>query len=555
MNKGWMCAVGALLVFLICTASVPVQAAEGWQIHPNELARDYEGNWHWANNWQPYAADGNATNVSSYYWLKVPLPDSLPDKAALFFTTDDHELEAYYDGVRIYRYGNLKPKERLLGSTWHMIALPEKAAGGELYLHVYANNPRNRLHLDDVRIAPERELYAELIRDNLDYMFAASLGVMMLLFMGGAWLLLKETIYLRTGCFFLLLAIWAVGESPLGRFFWDDPAAWRYLVLACMYALPISFAFMLGQFAAPRWRASVKLCRALLLLYAVLAISGSVFKAGLLRDAMTGYFLLLVAGIVVFLGSLIAAVRDGNQEARWLCGGVAVLPLLAVYDIAGGFCHWVPWHHHTTTLGCVSLAFVLLAVFCRRMSERRQLQEANHRLQERVNYVTHLSQTDPLTGLYNRIRFNQAMEQLKQERSDDATLILFDIDYFKRVNDSCGHDVGDRVLVELARLVSATVGDSGMVARLGGEEFAVLCRKPGLAAAVELAERLRQSIEQRFAEEPRPITCSFGVSRWRGGDTPERFAKRADQALYAAKEGGRNRICSENVISIKGRIG
>ena len=101
------------------------------------------------------------------------------------------------------------------------------------------------------------------------------------------------------------------------------------------------------------------------------------------------------------------------------------------------------------------------------------------------------------------------------------------------------------MLVELARTVSAAVGESCLLARLGGEEFAVLCKNFAIEDAVKLAERLRSTIEERFTDCAQPVTCSFGVSSWRQGDSPERFTKRADQALYEAKEHGRNCICVE----------
>lgn len=150
---------------------------------------------------------------------------------------------------------------------------------------------------------------------------------------------------------------------------------------------------------------------------------------------------------------------------------------------------------------------------------------------------------DPLTGIANRRGFLEQVAALSPERSHGCLAIL-DIDFFKQVNDRLGHDQGDRVLCAFADRLSAQIRRVDLVARWGGEEFAILFRE----STEEEADWTLSRIAAQMRETPigevdgRTITFSAGVSRWRGEDVEETL-QLADQALYDAKRGGRDRIC------------
>ena len=159
--------------------------------------------------------------------------------------------------------------------------------------------------------------------------------------------------------------------------------------------------------------------------------------------------------------------------------------------------------------------------------------------------VERLATTDELTGIANRREFTRILNsELDRARRYGAplSLIMYDLDHFKRVNDSFGHDVGDQVLQEVARLVNENIRSVDTAGRWGGEEFMVLMPQTVAASARTAAEKLRQAIAQHRFAEVGTVTASFGVALFTPRDDRDSLLKKADQALYQAKARGRNRV-------------
>jgi len=176
---------------------------------------------------------------------------------------------------------------------------------------------------------------------------------------------------------------------------------------------------------------------------------------------------------------------------------------------------------------------------------RAALEAKNAKLQLQSAQLEELATTDALTGLWNRRKFNDLVvgEVARARRyTQPLSLGLLDVDHFKRVNDTYGHDVGDAVLRELACLVRGQVRTVDVVARWGGEEFVVLGPGVSLAGCLELAERIRGVVAAHVFPAAGPVTVSIGVTAYSQGDSPTALFSRADKALYAAKERGRDRV-------------
>jgi diguanylate cyclase (GGDEF)-like protein len=179
--------------------------------------------------------------------------------------------------------------------------------------------------------------------------------------------------------------------------------------------------------------------------------------------------------------------------------------------------------------------------------------EKRLKLQELARDLRFQATTDPLTGLSNRLKFDQtlAAEMSRSMRYETPlSLVLYDIDNFKVVNDIHGHQTGDKVLVQLSRFVAGLLRNTDLLARWGGEEFVILTPGSDGETAYQVAEKLKNAIEQVKFDEIETVTCSFGVAQYVYGDTAETLISRADDALYRAKLNGRNQVELASLPSI-----
>lgn len=174
----------------------------------------------------------------------------------------------------------------------------------------------------------------------------------------------------------------------------------------------------------------------------------------------------------------------------------------------------------------------------KRLKINNKALQKNHELQIRAKL-------DALTGAMNKGSFNEIIGykiiEAKHFKSP-LSIIIFDVDHFKKINDTYGHPVGDKVLAELATVIRKNIRKSEIFVRWGGEEFIILLQNTSLYNATMVAEKLRKAVENHNFPHVKNITCSFGVTSLKENDTIESFIKRADQALYNAKENGRNRV-------------
>lgn len=159
-----------------------------------------------------------------------------------------------------------------------------------------------------------------------------------------------------------------------------------------------------------------------------------------------------------------------------------------------------------------------------------------------------MSVTDGLTGIYNRSKFDNELEkwvEVSRRYNTNLSLVIYDIDNFKTINDSYGHLVGDKVLVDIVKIVMKVIRKTDVFARWGGEEFTILLPNTEIDQAVDISRRLRRMISEYQFDEVGKVTCSFGVSYLKKNDDIETFLHRADQRLYLAKSIGKNTVISQ----------
>lgn len=184
------------------------------------------------------------------------------------------------------------------------------------------------------------------------------------------------------------------------------------------------------------------------------------------------------------------------------------------------------------------------------LNERTKAQAMNH-LESARTLLNHLATVDPLTNVFNRRYFfdrAQVEIEIAKLRKNRTSILLLDIDHFKKINDTYGHPVGDQILLGMVALCQGSLREMDTLARLGGEEFIILLPETGPAAARHIAERLRRTLEHTPIQTdagPLNVTISIGIISHPISETDlpiHKLVQRADQAMYLAKRSGRNRV-------------
>ena len=248
--------------------------------------------------------------------------------------------------------------------------------------------------------------------------------------------------------------------------------------------------------------------------------------------------LVLVAGGCLAYGYSILGVAGETRDPAQLGGNLAQLGriifgtgvLLATANIFG--------------------IFFIYPLIRKQVREESKLRAMTESLSARSVTLEHAALTDGLTGMQNRRYFDDALREYLEEFrriGKPVGLLVLDLDHFKSVNDTHGHDVGDEVLRVVAGCLREFTRYHDVVARLGGEEFAVVAPNMDTDMLIKLAERIRKAIASLSVTTGNVrlrVTTSVGIAIWDGKENAEQFYRRADRMLYEAKRLGRNRVCA-----------
>ena len=194
--------------------------------------------------------------------------------------------------------------------------------------------------------------------------------------------------------------------------------------------------------------------------------------------------------------------------------------------------------------------FLIYPMIKKQSSEHDRLEDMTKKLSAKSDNMEQVALTDGLTGLQNRRYFDDALaEYLDEFRriNKPVGLIVLDLDHFKMINDTHGHDVGDEVLRTVALCLKNFTRFHDIAARVGGEEFAVVAPNMDVEHLAKFAERIRRAIAELVVVSGNvhlKITTSIGLTIWDGTEEPDAFYRRADKMLYQAKRQGRNRVCA-----------
>jgi diguanylate cyclase (GGDEF)-like protein len=222
------------------------------------------------------------------------------------------------------------------------------------------------------------------------------------------------------------------------------------------------------------------------------------------------------------------------------------LRISAVYQNVDG--NWLMEHMHLsfpTEAHDADEAYPIKEIEERASVLEKLVQERTQELQQAQEELERLAETDPMTGLYNRMKMDKTLHteiQRAQRYQTTFSIVLFDLDNFKEINDTRGHQIGDQLLEELATVIRHRVRNTDVIGRWGGDEFLIISPETNLEDAALLAETIRITLSTHSFKNDIHITSSFGVATWLDNDSQDTLIDRADKALYKAKGSGKDQV-------------
>jgi diguanylate cyclase (GGDEF)-like protein len=530
---------------------------------------------------------GNYGFTSSAYWFRLKLdnPGQSRQKLLLIETP-------WLDNIQLYTPDAGSYRQRVAGDTLPFTARDYDHQDFVFPLHLPAGTSTIylRVQTDDPFMVPISLYTAEAFhqRDRkLAYYYGLFYGALLIMFLYNAFLYLslRDNSYLFYCIYllsFLLMNLSYNGFTyPL---LWpDSPRLMNDFYPLMIYLFQVTGLLFAISFLQTRTRLP-GLHRVLrgfvFLLLAALLITG-LTRDHMLMNATAIYLVLIYAPLVAVAG--FAALASGFRAARFfIAASLATLVGASVTAMtASGLLPYSFAAFHAAEFGIlVDITLLSLALADRinimhtekeqaqqqliahEQEARHNLHSANETLEQKVaertrelEFAKELAEmqarTDFLTGLNNRHAFEEtAVTEISRAHryGHPLSLVVFDLDRFKEINDEYGHAAGDTVLFTVAQTARMELRDSDVLGRLGGEEFAVLLPGIGLEAGLTTAERLRIALEENaadYGDHDVPFTASFGVTALYESDrTLDSLLQRADQAMYRAKQQGRNRVCA-----------
>lgn len=560
----------AMLLFSssnLLAASSP-QSLQGWEYRWGDSPYNADSRPLWlqsdSTGWQSIDSPSNppGRDGHEHLWLRTTVPAGEWSDPVLFITSINLIGQVYLGDELIYQYGEFddQGKGDFAGWPWHMIDLPENSTGQTLTFRFYSYYTSIGLW-GQVQVMERIEVLKQVIHDS-----AQDLGVSALVLV----LAILATIFAligpeRRGFGSIALFAYASGlmllaETPARQLIADAPLAWDTLRAGSYYTLPVALGLLLSYWlegTAKRWITHLWVIH---LIYLVLAIG--LVQLGMVSLSLTFpiFDVMLALTLPIMLALALMRFQRLNLEQRLLVVSFTFFAPLLLADmvVAHGFVDWcsVPLSYGTLAFSLANAAIFLWHY----RHTQQQLAMANETLEQQVAARTAdldrlvqelegLSRKDPLTGLHNRRHFDTAFEhqcQRVKQHASQLSVLMLDVDHFKRINDDFGHDAGDAVLVEIALLLRHHLRDMDVLCRFGGEEFIALLPATSRIAAESRAKALLTSIaHQVFAYQGTPlrqITLSCGVATYPDHtQDPKKLLRLADEALYQAKHSGRNR--------------
>ena len=504
-----------------------------------------------ARDWKSFAFPAPppfAEGTRKLYETTQVLPGGDED-TLLFFTTGE-KVRVFLDEKLVYTYDETVLNSAGGGRMWHLVHLPQVAHPYALTLELSSGDPHTLGVYWSFSLGTEQRETERIFLSDMTLILTLPVAVCMLCITAlFYWREHRDRRLYRTLLTFLgNFILWGIAALNTKYFLTDAVLFWWYVLTIAAYFLPITAYAIVYEVLKGRERRVVGwFIRAFFLLLTAALLLEFSGMHGLGRLFLFEFVLMASFGPFIFWWCARAA-RQGDDYCRSLLVPIILFTLFGILDGVNTYLHFLPGDMFLCPFGIYGIAVFLLAILKRMTHREETLGERASQLRSAIVTARDRETHDPLTHALSRAAFRPLLERylVRAEQKQQAfSLIMFDIDHFKQVNDTYGHEAGDSVLVRLTQAVRANLASRYPILRWGGEEFFVFCPEMTLAAAAALAEILRSAARSVRVAEP-VVTASFGVASYHGAsDTADALCARVDAALYAAKQGGRDRVVCE----------
>lgn len=547
-----------LIVAVCCFAKAEAASWQGeWLYRPGMVPQAYERitDAYWlpeagtvSEGWQSFDYPERPPLGADVHWVALSRtisPAEVRDNTLTFATTNE-SVRLWLGGRLIYEYGNFRDMPLGDGYRWHIVVLPEFYSPTQLTFELYSNSPYQLGQVDSLGLSSEMEAMQTLFWQDVPNLMAipVCLLLMVIMLLYYHFTSRKERkLYFAIVGFLGIFALWLLCAAKLTLLIFDAPVFWWYALSILAYLLPISANLIVYEVLRGEPGTRIDLVVGAEVVLFVIAMTGEMMGLHLMNRMMAVYYPLLLLSESVAAYWLWRKASKGDYRARALLSSVVAFTLCGVADGLAGHFHLWAQRSFVTPFAILPFCYFIFVLIGRQLAYQREMAARQADLEYEAAVATEMAERDPLTGCYNRQRLDKlAAESLNASQQEHLpmSVLLLDIDHFKRINDEYGHSTGDTVLKDFTSVVRQALDRSKPFIRWGGEEFLIFCPQLGMKEALDFAEKLRRLVSARKVGGV-DVTCSIGVAVWHGRvDSFQSLFKRVDQALYMAKNAGRN---------------
>lgn len=498
--------------------------------------------------------------------LSTRLPKILRlNSPALFFVTRNEAVRVYLDSELLYDGQDFWRNRHVYGNRWHLVDLPDNYMGRQLTFQLYAENQKDLGRLMHVSVDEGMVQMQQIFKhDGFVYVLLPLSLIIIVILMQHYWVNDSHSCVGHPFiiAFILLCMVQAVAGMWSVLLVFDSMFFWYNAFMLSTLLLTVPLQLLACNLLEGRACSFVRGILVVSLLFFVLACADEAAEIGLAEAVRVGSYWWSNLGLVVIS---IFLYWQGRQEAycRSLSWPIMATALAGIAIGVAWQYGMVDYQNGFSNLLVLPMLVYVIWLMRHMMVEEKRLSVENQLLEQEVRVEKHKAQVDPLTKSFTRAKLDETMENSVEAAEAGGvpfSLLMFDLDKFKSINDTYGHAMGDMVLVSFANIIRHNLDARHTFIRYGGEEFMVLCSQYGLEEAWQLAEQIRMDLEEAVILKDRQVTCSAGISCWHtgAGDSVQELQKRADDALYYAKNNGRNCCVLETKLlepkSLKGNL-